>query len=153
AGSVESNNMDRVDQHEQTYLDETELLSTSYVGFNTEVEPLDDERVRQAISHAVDREEIINGDYDGVGIPAEGPLAAGTFGYDENDEGLTYDLERAQELMAEAGYEDGFSIEIMTNDEAQRVNTAVYLQEALAEINIDVEVQQVEWGAYLEQTA
>lgn len=153
AGSVESNNMDRVDQHEQTYLDETELLSTSYVGFNTEVEPLDDERVRQAISHAVDREEIINGVYDGVGIPAEGPLAPGTFGYDENVEGLTYDLERAQELMEEAGYEDGFSIEIMTNDEAQRVNTAVYLQEALSEINIDVEVEQLEWGAYLEQTA
>lgn len=153
AGAVESNNMERVDQHEETYLDETELLSTSHVGFNTEVEPLDDERVRQAISHAVDREGIINGVYDGVGIPAEGPLAPGTFGYDENVEGLTYDLERAQELMEEAGHEDGFSLEIWTNDEAQRINTAVYLQEALQEINIDVDVQQLEWGAYLEQTA
>src|SRR5690625_7672655 len=55
--------------------------------------------------------------------------------------------------MEEAGQEDGFEIEILTNDQPQRVDTAIYMQEALAELNIDVSVQQLEWGAYLETTA
>src|SRR5699024_3226204 len=56
--------------------------------------------------------------------------------------------------MAEAGQEDGFELEILTNDDnPQRVDTAIYIQEALEELNIDVSVQQLEWGAYLETTA
>ena len=153
AGAVESNNMDRVDSHEETYLDNTESLSLSYIGFNMEKEPLDDPLVRQAISHAIDREAIIDGVYDGVGIPAQGPLAPDVFGYDESVEGLSYDMDRAKELMAEAGYEDGFSLEIWTNDSPQRIDTAVYLQESLQELNIELNVEQLEWGAYLERTA
>ena len=119
----------------------------------TSKEPLDDPLVRQAISYAIDREAIIEGIYEGVGTPAEGPLAPGVFGYDEDVSGITYDLDRAKELMEEAGQEDGFEIEILTNDQPQRVDTAIYMQEALAELNIDVSVQQLEWGAYLETTA
>ena len=151
-GAVGPINRDRVDAHADTYLDETESMSLSYIGFNTQAEYLDDPLVRQAISYAIDRQTIIEGIYDGVGIPAIGPLAPAGFGYDENVEGITYDLERAQELMAEAGYEDGFSLSLWTNDNPERVDTAVFVQEALQEINIDVSVEQVEWGAYLEQT-
>ena len=151
-GAVGPINRDRVDAHADTYLDETESMSLSYIGFNTQAEYLDDPLVRQAISYAIDRQTIIEGIYDGVGIPAIGPLAPAVFGYDENVEGITYDLERAQELMAEAGYEDGFSLSLWTNDNPERVDTAVFVQEALQEINIDVSVEQVEWGAYLEQT-
>ena len=151
-GAVGPINRDRVDAHADTYLDETESMSLSYIGFNTQAEYLDDPLVRQAISYAIDRQTIIEGIYDGVGIPAIGPLAPAVFGYDENVEGITYDLERAQELMAEAGYEDGFSLSLWTNDNPERVDTAVFVQEALQAINIDVSVEQVEWGAYLEQT-
>ena len=55
--------------------------------------------------------------------------------------------------MAEAGHEDGFDVSILTNDSPERVNTAIYLQESLQEIGINLEVQQMEWGAYLEETA
>ena len=153
AGGAEPTNIDRMEQHDATEVDLTPSLGLSYVGFNVEQEPLDDPLVRQAISHAIDREAIIDGIYEGVGTPAEGPLAPGVFGYDEDVSGITYDLERAQELMAEAGHEDGFELEILTNDQPQRVDTAIYMQEALAELNIDVSVQQLEWGAYLETTA
>lgn len=151
-GAVGPINRDRVDAHDQTYLDETESMSLSYIGFNTQAEYLDDPLVRQAISYAIDRQTIIEGIYDGVGIPAIGPLAPAVFGYDEDVEGIAYDLDRAQELMAEAGYEDGFSLSLWTNDNPERVDTAVFVQEALQAINIDVSVEQVEWGAYLEQT-
>lgn len=153
AGAVESNNVERVENGENTVLDETESMSLSYIGFNTEKEPLNDPRVRQAISYAIDRESIIEGVYDGVGTPAKGPLAPGVFGYDENVEGISYDPERAKELLAEAGYEDGIDLSIWTNDSPERVNTAVYLQESLQEVGINLTVEQLEWGAYLEQTA
>ena len=151
AGAVESSNADRIANGAETALDETESMSLSYIGFNTEKEPLNDPKVRQAISYAIDREEIINGVYDGVGIPAKGPLAPGVFGYDENVEGISYDI--AKELLAEAGYEDGLDLSIWTNDSPERVNTAVYLQESLQEIGINLTVEQLEWGAYLEETA
>ena len=153
AGGAEPTNIDRMEQHDATEVDLTPSLGLSYVGFNVEKEPLDDPLVRQAISYAIDREAIIEGIYEGVGTPAEGPLAPGVFGYDEDVSGITYDLDRAKELMEEAGQEDGFEIEILTNDQPQRVDTAIYMQEALAELNIDVSVQQLEWGAYLETTA
>ncbi|WP_052255624.1 glutathione ABC transporter substrate-binding protein [Salinicoccus sp. YB14-2] len=154
AGATEPTNVERIESHDAIELDQTPSLGLSYVGFNVEKEPLDDPLVRQAISYAIDREAIIDGIYEGVGTPAEGPLAPGVFGYDESVEGIQYDLDRAKELMAEAGQEDGFELEILTNgDNPQRVDTAIYIQEALEELNIDVSVQQLEWGAYLETTA
>jgi ABC-type transport system substrate-binding protein len=125
-------------------------IAVEYIGFNTQKEPLDDKRVRQAISHVVDKEEIINGIYSGTGRIPNGIVTPELLGYDEDLEGYDYDIERAQELMEEAGYEDGFEISILTNDEEQRNNVAVYLQEQLQQINVDASIEQLEWGAFLE---
>lgn len=128
-------------------------VGLSYIGFNAQKEPFDDPLVRQAISKAIDKDTIINGIYDGVGLPAESPLAPDVFGYDENVSGLEYNVEEARELLAEAGYEDGFSTTLWTNDNQDRIDTATAVQAQLEEIGIDVEIEQVEWGAYLEDTA
>ena len=82
----------------------------------------------------------------------DGPIQPELLGYDEDLEGLEHDVERAQELMEEAGYEDGFDISIVTNDAPERVDVAIYLQEALQQINVNATVDQIEWGAYLEET-
>lgn len=128
-------------------------VGLSYIGFNAQKEPFDDPLVRQAISKAIDKDTIINGIYDGVGLPAESPLAPDVFGYDEDVTGLEYNVEEARELLAEAGYEDGFSTTLWTNDNQDRIDTATAVQAQLEEIGIDVEIEQVEWGAYLEDTA
>ncbi len=127
--------------------------SLSYLGFNTQKAPFDDVRVRQAISLMVDNDEIVEGIYDGFGIPAEGPLAPGSFGYDENIKGIEHNPEKAKKLLEEAGYGDGFKAEIWTNDNPQRVDIAVLLQQKLKDLNIDISIQQMEFGAYLKQTA
>lgn len=126
-------------------------MAVQYIGFNTESEPLDDKRVRQAISHLVDRQEIIDGIYSGSGRLPKGIVTSELLGYDESLEGYPYDVERAKELMKEAGYEDGFEISILTNDDDERINVAVYLQEALEEVNVKADVEQLEWGAFLEK--
>ncbi|MHA6251178.1 glutathione ABC transporter substrate-binding protein [Oceanobacillus sp. CAU 1775] len=151
--AIGPNNVSRVNGMDNANALEEPSVSLAYVGFNVQKEPFDDVRVRQAISMAIDKEQIIEGVYNGIGIPAVGPLAPPVFGYDENVSGLEYDLEAAQELLAEAGYADGFETTIWTNDNEQRVDTAVTIQAQLAQIGIDVQIEELEWGAYLDRTA
>ena len=127
--------------------------SLSYVGFNTEKKPFDDPKVRQAISMMVNKDEIIEGVYDGFGIPAKGPLAPGIFGFNDDAHPIEYNVEEAKKLMAEAGLADGFKTTIWTNDNPQRMDTAIVLQDSLKELNIEVEIEVMEFGAYLEKTA
>lgn len=146
----DGSDLGRIEDHAETEPYTLYNIAVEYIGFNTQKEPLDDKRVRQAISHVVEREELIDGVYSGTGRIPTGIVTPELLGHDENLEGYEYNIERAQELMEEAGYEDGFEISILTNDAEQRVNTAVYLQEALQEINIDASVEQLEWAAFLE---
>ncbi|WP_062048314.1 glutathione ABC transporter substrate-binding protein [Bacillus sp. JCM 19034] len=143
----------RVEATDGIYVNEQESVALSYIGFNLDKEPFDDVRVRQAISMAIDKEQIVEGIYYGAAQPAIGPIAPVVFGYDENQSGLEYDPEAAKELLAEAGYPDGFSTTLWTNDNRERVDTVTNVQEQLRQIGIDVDVQTLEWGAYLEQTA
>lgn len=126
-------------------------ISNEYVGFNTQNEYLDDKRVRQAIAHMVDKEEVLDGIYYGTGRVMKGALQEEVLGYDENLEDLKYDPEEAEALMEEAGYEDGFELTAMVNGESQEnVDLAIFLQEQLQDIGITLNVEQVEWGAYIE---
>lgn len=147
-----SSNIERVDSNEDVTLIRNDSVSIDYIGFNTEKEPFNDPKVRQAITHAFDSEAVLEGVYNGSGTPAEAPLAPGVLGYSEDLEGLDYNMERAQELLDEAGVED-LTINLMVNDDnPERVDVALWLQESLSTLGITVNVEQVEWGAYLAAT-
>ncbi|WP_227940139.1 glutathione ABC transporter substrate-binding protein [Alkalihalobacillus deserti] len=128
-------------------------VALSYIGFNAQKGPFDNKLVRQAITKAIDKDAIIEGIYDGAGIPAIGPLAPDVFGFDDSVSGLEYDREEAKKLLAEAGYPDGFTTTLWTNDNRERIDAATYVQAELEKIGVTVEIEVVEWGAYLEQTA
>src|SRR5699024_3161568 len=85
-----------------------------YVGFNVEKDPVNDQILRQAISHAIDREAIVDALYAGYGTPAVNPLPPSYLGYNDEVEGYQYDIDKAKELLAEAGYEDGLEIDLWT---------------------------------------
>lgn len=125
-----------------------------YVGFNMNKKPFDDIRVRQAIAMAINKTDVVEGILDGQGVPAVGPLAPTVFGNYQDLEPLPYDVEKAKELLAEAGYPDGFSTTLFVNDgNAERADIAELVQAQLAQIGIDVSIEIIEWGAFLEQTA
>lgn len=153
ANPVEPSDISRVENMDNARMNVTSVTVMAYIGYNLDKAPYDDIRVRQAISMAINKNDIIEGAYEGTAIPAEGPIAPGVFGHDPNISGLPYDVDRAKELLAEAGYEDGFEATIWTNDNPVRVMIAEYLQSELRELNIDVSVEVVEWGAYLDGTA
>ncbi|MDQ0209336.1 glutathione ABC transporter substrate-binding protein [Alkalicoccobacillus murimartini] len=131
---------------------ESNSMGIEYIGFNTQKAPFDDKRVRQAISMAVDNEAIIENLLNGYGVPAIGPMSPQIIGFDDTVEPLEYDPEKAKELLAEAGYPDGFETSIWTNDKRERVDLVTYLQQELGEIGITVETETMEWGSYLDQT-
>lgn len=141
---------EQVELADGVHVTEQGSVALDYIGFNVEKEPFDDVRVRQAISMAIDKEQIIEGIYNNVGQLAEGPIAPTVPGYDESVSGLEYDLDKARELLAEAGHEDGFSTTIYTNDSRERIDVATNVQAQLKEIGIDINVEILEWGAYLD---
>lgn len=150
---VQPNEVERLNNSGVASVMQTPSSSLAYLGFNTEKEPFNDPLVRQAISYAIDRQAIISGVYEDFGIPAIGPLAPGIFGYTEDIEAVEFDMDQARSLLEEAGMAEGFSTSIWTNDNPQRQAIAVLVQEALAELNIEVSIEVMEFGAYLEQTA
>lgn len=152
-GAVEPGQVANVNSFEGASVLETASSSLTYLGFNTEKEPFNDPKVRQAISKAIDRPTLIEGIYEGFGIPAISPLAPGIFGYTEDVTSMAYNMDEAKALLEEAGYADGFKTTIWTNDNPARQQVAIVLQENLKKLNIEAEIEVMEFGSYLEKTA
>ena len=113
--------------------------SDEYVGMNAGWGPFKDVRVRQAVKYAIDYDAIINKVMNGFAINNQQFLPVGYFGYVENNP-YYQDIEKAKELMAEAGYADGFDVELVTNTTERRRTEAVVVQENLAKIGIRAEI-------------
>lgn len=145
--------LSRVEGNDELTLARDVNLSTTYIGFNVDKKPFDDIRVRQAINYAIDAEGIIDAVMEGVGAQANGPLGPNVWASNQNLEPYGFDVEKAKELLADAGYPDGFKTTIWTNDNQTRMDIAEIVQNQLKAIDIEVEVQVVEWGAYLDGTA
>lgn len=135
-----------------------EVLTNSYDHawpwvFDTTRPPWDDVRVRQAANYAVNREALSDGVLQGTAEPLLQASPQANASYREETNLYSYDPEKAQELLAEAGYADGFSTTLSypTSGSGNMVpgpmNEA--LQADLAAVGIDVELQPVEWASML----
>jgi peptide/nickel transport system substrate-binding protein len=118
---------------------------------NVNAAPLDDARVRQAISMAIPYDAIIENLIYGYGSQPTSPLPAGMEGH--TDEYWTYgdaSMEDAIALLADAGYPDGFDIELAINQSEQTVvDTATWIQAGLSEIGINLTINAVPAGEYI----
>lgn len=128
-------------------------LDYTYMGFNTTKEPFDDPLVRQAFSYAIDRELLADIVY-GKEAAVTGPVAPSQRIWAlDVDEFPSYnvDREKAKELLAKAGYEDGFSFTIKTaSTYPYMIDTAISIQNQLLEIGVTSSIELVEWGAYID---
>ncbi|MCD6238851.1 MAG: ABC transporter substrate-binding protein [Thermotogae bacterium] len=113
--------------------------SDEYVAMNAGWGPFKDVRVRQAVKYCIDYKAIIDKVVAGFAINNQQFLPVGYFGYVENNP-YHQDIEKAKKLMAEAGYADGFDVELVTNTTERRRNEAVIVQSNLAEIGIRAKI-------------
>jgi len=130
-------------------------MHTWYVVFNVTKEPFDDPRVRQAVAHAIDRDAIVQAILGGTGETAVNFLPPVVWSYTDDVATYPYDPERARQLLAEAGYPNGFSVEFWVPESGsgmqQSVAMGTVIQDFLARVGIDVTIQQFEWGTYLDR--
>ncbi|MBI2217103.1 MAG: peptide-binding protein [Candidatus Rokubacteria bacterium] len=136
----------------------------TYLGFNLKDPRFADRRVRQAIAHAIDKRELIDGVLFGLGRDATGPYKPGTWAHNPNVKTYPHDLARARALLSEAGWKeknaegllvkDGkpFTFELMTNQgNEERRKVAEIVQASLRDLGIGVEIRIIEWASFIKE--
>ncbi|HBN97290.1 MAG TPA: glycosyl transferase [Firmicutes bacterium] len=119
-----------------------------WLALNTTAEPLNDVRVRQALNYATDRQGLVDAILWGRATVAHSPLAPQYFGYDPTVQGYSFDPEKARELLAEAGYPNGFTMSITVQESESQY--AEVLQGNWRDVGVNVIVDQLEnalWSA------
>lgn len=123
-----------------------------HVGMNMTQKPFDDVRVRKALSMVVDYQAIIDNVIYGYGSNPKSPIAPGMATH--TDKYFTFDtpdVEGAKALLADAGYPDGFEVDLVVPQEDQaRVDSATWVQSALAEIGVTVNINALPVAQYNE---
>ena len=121
----------------------TLTLSSQHLQLNRSRDVFADARVRQAVNHAIDRESIVEALLFGQGQASWQIFPDGYFANSPDAATYPYDPDRARELLAEAGYPDGFSFELITSAIPARVQVAEAIQGQLAQVGITMNISQV----------
>jgi len=148
----------RRDFHKYKFL----AFAYTYLGYNLKDWKFQDQRVRQAITYAINKEEIIEGVLLGLGLIATGPYKPDTPWYNPNVRKYPYDAEKAKKLLAEAGWKESgsegilqkdgkpFEFTILTNQgNESRAKCAEIIQRRLRMVGIKVKIRTVEWAAFI----
>lgn len=140
--TVQANELGQVQSSGKFNVVEVEGTSTAYLNLadrdGTKIEALGDVNVRRAINYAFDREGIVEKLMFGSGVPAVQPFSPKSDGHNADLEGTyTYDPEKARELLAEAGYADGFTVTMPSTVASQTFEPTI--TQSLGDIGITVE--------------
>ncbi|WP_050614064.1 ABC transporter substrate-binding protein [Bacillus testis] len=133
-------------------------FNTAYLGLTNTRGPLKDKLVRQALNYAVDKSALIDAFYSGAAEPAINPMPPVVAGYNKDVKDYEYNPEKAKELLKQAGYEKGFSIELWAMPVArpympdgQKVAEAI--QADFAKVGVKAKIVSYEWATYLDKAA
>ncbi len=124
----------------------------SYLGFNLKNEKFKDIRIRQALSLAINRQEMVDILFFGYGKICNGPFLPYSFAYNENIKPITQDINKAKALLKDAGYDENnpFTFELVTNTgNDTRINAAQILQYQLEKTGVKMSIKVMEWQAFL----
>ncbi len=132
-------------------------LNVAFLCPNNEKGPLRDPRVRQALARGIDRAELVKRTLDGHGEPARNPLPPSLWGYDRRTKDLALDPAAARRLLAEAGYPDGFDLELLLSDSPRPYLpsprlVAREIREDLLAIGVRMRLREIPtWSEYTER--
>jgi len=137
----------------------------TFFGFNLKDPRFADRRVRRAFAHAINKHELIEGVVLGLAREANGPIRPGTWAFTDDVPRYDYDPEKARQLLAEAGWKDRdgdgivqdkdgkpFVFTILTNQgNDERKKVAEIIQQRLRDVGVKVEIQVIEWAAFIKE--
>ncbi|EUC97555.1 dipeptide ABC transporter periplasmic-binding protein DppA [Providencia alcalifaciens] len=148
--------LERMKADNEITLMEQPGLNVGYLSYNVEKKPLDNQKVRQALSMAVNKDAIIQAVYQGAGQKAKNLIPPTMWGYNDAIKDTEYNPEKAKKLLAEAGFPEGFEIDLWAmpvqrpyNPNARRM--AEMIQADWAKIGVKSKVVSYEWGEYLKR--
>ncbi|NBH71438.1 ABC transporter substrate-binding protein [Clostridiaceae bacterium] len=146
---------DATDRFLETYPDQIvqgPRVGITYFTMNFNIEPFQDVKVRQAMQMAIDRQAILDALYGGRGQVEHGIYPFGLIGFHEGQTKISYDPEGAKALLAEAGYGDGFTMELAADASASDTVTMALeiIKEQLAAVGINAEIKNYDESTWLE---
>jgi dipeptide transport system substrate-binding protein len=128
-------------------------LNIGYIAFNVEKKPFDDKRVRQALNLATNKEAILKAVYEGTGQVAKNPIPPILWGYNDAIKDYPYDPAKAKELLAQAGFPNGFELELWYlpvtrpyNPDGKRM--AEMIQADWDKVGVKAKLVTYEWAEY-----
>jgi dipeptide transport system substrate-binding protein len=133
-------------------------MNVAYLAFNTSKKPLDNTKVRVALSMAIDKKAIIDAVYQGSGQAAKNLIPPTMWGYNDKIEDYKYDPDAAKALLAEAGYPNGFATDLWL-PQAQRpynpdpARIAEMMQADLAKVGVTTKIVSLEVGEFRRRTS
>jgi peptide/nickel transport system substrate-binding protein len=120
-----------------------------YVAFNNARGIFANKKVREAVSYAINRQDIIAGAKNGVGEPVEVAMLAASPEYPQGFKANPYNLEKAKQLLAEAGYPNGFTVKMKTIDNPVYTKPTEVIQQQLGKIGIKIDIVVLERGKWM----
>lgn len=127
---------------------ETEIAATVFITINHKSELGKNKKFREAIAHAIDKESMVIGAVEGIGSVLHTPMAKSCFGWPEDFKNREYDVEKAKQLLAEAGFPNGLNIVLKTTESATYYKPTEVLQDQLKQIGINASISKMERGAF-----
>jgi peptide/nickel transport system substrate-binding protein len=159
ATNLEPDTLKSLNENPDLKVEEFDGSNIQYLWFNTEAKPVNDEKVRQAIAHAVNREKIINDQLDGKATIASSILPQGSWAFTDGVK-YDFDIEKSKKLLDEAGYtdKDGDGVREMekiifkiSSGSKPVIQYSQIIQSQLKEIGIPVEIESLEFQTMLSQ--
>lgn len=146
---------EQVDRFEKSYPDQMvsgPRLGITYFAMNEKIKPFDNVKVRKAMQMAIDRQTILDTLYGGRGQLENGIFPHGLIGYNPDLPAIQYDPEGARALLAEAGYPNGFTMEISADMSASdTTNMALeIIKEELAQVGINANIKNYDESTWLD---
>lgn len=145
--NVNSSDIPAVKDNKDLAFYSTDQAAVITLNMNIESKPLDNAKVRQAISYAINKDNIIAGAMDGVGTPANSPISPVLDGYSKDAPNYELNVEKAKGLLKEAGAEN-ITLSLKIKQDAQYQKIAQIVQADLKQVGINVDINVLEAGAY-----
>ena len=149
---------EKIEGNADLQLIERPSMNVGYLGLTVTRPPFDKKEVRQAMNHAIDKETIIESFFEGKANIAKNPMPPSISGYNDDIEGYEYNPEKAKELLAKAGYPDGFEMELWAMPVPRPympdgAKVAEVIQSNLADIGVKAKIVSYEWPTYLDKAS